>query len=161
MVIFLSDYLLARETLLYAHDEEMTEGDYAFIMLQMDQEQYVTNKKNPAQLYLSIFSRPPDRQCDYYQALESVIVVELMSSTSAVDAAEAWLNQISMLSNDPPFYTNTVSLSHFASLPIMKTVGHNNDNNKEKLLYIFIYIYKLLEKKTTNKLQVHPDKPVS
>ena len=28
-------------------------------------------------------------------------------------------------------------------------------------IYIYIYIYKLLEKKTTNKLQVHPDKPVS
>ena len=27
--------------------------------------------------------------------------------------------------------------------------------------YTYTYIYKLLEKRTTNKLQVHPDKPVS
>ena len=74
VVVYITDYLAGRVTLLYAYDEGITLGDYAFIMVQLDQQRFIQNQGIPEQYYLL-----PDvtRFCDYYQALESVIVVEI------------------------------------------------------------------------------------
>lgn len=70
---------MARQTLLYAFDEGMTHGDYAFLMLQLNQQQYVRNIKNPGQIFV-LLNLPPERWCDYNQAMESVILVEIKST---------------------------------------------------------------------------------
>ena len=70
---------MARQTLLYAFDEGMTRGDNAFLMLQLNQQQYVRNILNPGQIFV-LLNLPSDRLCDYNQAMESVILVEIKST---------------------------------------------------------------------------------
>ena len=70
----------------------MTDGDYAFIMLQLDQEQFTRNLKRPAQIYV-LLNLPEDRWCDYNQALESVILVEI-NSTVVQKAYEAFEEEV-------------------------------------------------------------------
>ena len=86
--------MVARQTLEYAFDKGMANGDYAFIMLQLDQQQYIRNRKNPGQIYL-LLNLPPMRTCDYYQAMESVILVEINSTVvqETYDAFEKEVKQ--------------------------------------------------------------------
>ena len=79
VLLYLSEYDVARQTLIYAFDEGMTDGDYAFVMLQLDQEQYIRNIKKPGQIFV-LLNLPNDRWCDYNKALESVILVEINST---------------------------------------------------------------------------------
>ena len=75
-MVYITDYRVSRLTLLHAFDEGMTFGDYAFIMVQLDQETFIRNQGIREQYYL-LPDVPPNRTCDYHQALESVIVVEI------------------------------------------------------------------------------------
>ena len=83
---------MARQTLIYAFDEDMTKGDYAFVMLQLEQEQFIRNIKRPGQIFV-LLNLPTERQCDYNQALESVILVEI-NSTVDQKAYEAFEKEV-------------------------------------------------------------------
>ena len=69
---------MARQTLEYAYNQGMTQGDYAFVMLQLDLERFKRNMDKPGQIHL-LLDLDPDKTCDYYQALESVVLVEVQS----------------------------------------------------------------------------------
>lgn len=83
---------MARQTLVYAFDKDMTNGDYAFIMLQLDQEQYIRNIKTPGQIYV-LLNLPIERWCDYNEAMESVILVEI-NSTVVQETYEAFEEEV-------------------------------------------------------------------
>ena len=83
---------MARQTLIYASDKDMTHGDYAFVMLQLEQERFIRNIKNPGQIFV-VLNLPEKRQCDYNQALESVILVEI-NSTVVQEAYEAFEEEV-------------------------------------------------------------------
>ena len=70
--------MVARQTLVYAHDQDMTQGDYAFVMLQLELQQFILNVQRPGQIYL-ITNLPEEKTCGYYEALESVVLVEIQS----------------------------------------------------------------------------------
>ena len=78
VVLYLSEYLVARQTLEYAYNQGMTQGDYAFVMLQLDLERFKRNMDKPGQIYV-LMDLDKDKTCDYYQALESVVLVEVQS----------------------------------------------------------------------------------
>ena len=92
VLLYLSEYRVARQTLIYAFDKGMTDGDYAFVMLQLEQEQFIRNIKRPAQIFV-LLNLPAERQCDYNQALESVILVEI-NSTVDQKAYEAFEEEV-------------------------------------------------------------------
>lgn len=69
---------MARQTLEYAYNQGMTQGDYAFVMLQLDLERFKRNMDKPGQIYV-LMDLDKDKTCDYYQALESVVLVEVQS----------------------------------------------------------------------------------
>ena len=78
VVLYLSEYSVARQTLEYAYNQGMTQGDYAFVMLQLDLERFKRNMDKPGQIYV-LMDLDKDKTCDYYQALESVVLVEVQS----------------------------------------------------------------------------------
>ena len=83
---------MARQTLIYAFDKGMTGGDYAFVMLQLEQQQFIRNLKSPGQIFV-LKNLPNERQCDYNQALESVLLVEI-NSTVVQTAYEAFEEEV-------------------------------------------------------------------
>ncbi|PFX31873.1 atrial natriuretic peptide receptor 1-like [Stylophora pistillata] len=78
ILLYLSEFPVARQTLEYAHNQNMTQGDYAFVMLQLDLNQFKRNMDSPGQIYL-ILDLDKNKTCDYYEALESVVLVEVES----------------------------------------------------------------------------------
>ena len=92
---------MSREILLYAYNEGMTNGDHVFIMLQLEQKQFIINQRIPAQYHL--FPGVRDRLCDYFQALEAVIVVEIKPTDSANNTFVDFAKQVSERFNDPIF----------------------------------------------------------
>ena len=111
-MIFISDYRVSRRTLLYAHDQGMTSGDYAFIMLQLNQEQFMRNQRIPQQYYL-LGSIPDDRVCDYYEALEPVIVVEIKPTDTKNMTFRDFGEQVKTKFGDPIFDNITLPVSYF------------------------------------------------
>lgn len=99
--LFITNYRVSREILLHAYDEGMTNGDYVFIMLQLEQEQFIINQRIPAQYHL--FPGVEDRLCDHFQALEAVIVVEIKPTDSANNTFADFEKQVSERFNDPIF----------------------------------------------------------
>ncbi|KAL9957058.1 hypothetical protein ACROYT_G038645 [Oculina patagonica] len=94
ILLYISEYVVARQTLEYAFDKGMTDGDYAFVMLQLNQEQYIRRRKNPGQIFV-LLNLDEMRTCDYYQAIESVILVEINSTVvqETYDAFEEEVKQ--------------------------------------------------------------------
>lgn len=92
VLLYLSEYTVARQTLEYAYDQDMTKGEYAFIMLQLDQQQYIRHRKNPNQLFV-LLNLPRARTCDYYKALESIILLEI-NSTVVKETYEAFVKEV-------------------------------------------------------------------
>ena len=92
---------MGHEILLHAYDEGMTNGDYVFIMLQLEQKQFIVNQRIPAQYHL--FPVAKDRRCDYFQALEAVIVVEIKPMDSTNNTFVDFEKQVSERFNDPIF----------------------------------------------------------
>ena len=92
---------MSRETLLYAYEEGMTTGDYVFIMLQLDQNQFIINQRIPEQYHL--FPGVMHRLCNYFQALEAVIVVEIKLADSANNTFADFAKQLTEKFNDPIF----------------------------------------------------------
>lgn len=79
VVVFFSDIGVARQTLVFAYDEGMANGEHAFIMLQLEQETFYGNVRHPHRMWLQE-GVDVDRTCDYFQAMESVIVAEIQTS---------------------------------------------------------------------------------
>ena len=92
---------MSRETLLYAYDEGMTTGDHVFIMLQLEQNQFIINQRIPEQYHL--FPGVERRLCNYFQALEAVIVVEIKLADSANNTFADFAKQVTEKFNDPIF----------------------------------------------------------
>ena len=101
VILFITDYRVSRETLLSAYNLNMTTGDYAFIMLQLEQKQSIINQKNPEQYHL--FPNVMHKLCDYFQALEAVIVVEIKLADSANNTFADFAKQVTEKFNDPIF----------------------------------------------------------
>ena len=101
VLLFITNYRVSHEILLHAYDEGMTNGDYVFIMLQLEQKQFIVNQRIPAQYHL--FPVVEDRRCDYFQALEAVIVVEIKPMDSANNTFADFEKQVSERFNDPIF----------------------------------------------------------
>lgn len=92
---------MSRETLLYAYDEGMTNGDHVFIMLQLEQNQFIINQRNPALYHL--LPGVIHRLCDYFQALEAVIVVEIKLTDSANNTFADFEKKVTEKFNDTIF----------------------------------------------------------
>ena len=92
---------MSRETLLYAYDEGMTTGDHVFIMLQLEQNQFIIKQRNPVQYHL--IPGVEHRLCNYFQALEAVIVVEIKLADSANNTFTDFEKQLTEKFNDPIF----------------------------------------------------------
>lgn len=101
ILLFITNYRVSHEILLHAYDEGMTNGDYVFIMLQLEQKQFIVNQRIPAQYHL--FPVDDDRRCDYFQALEAVIVVEIKPMDSANNTFADFEKQLSEKFNDSIF----------------------------------------------------------
>lgn len=104
IVLFITSSRVSLSTMSYAYHEGMTTGDHVFIMLQLELKQFILNQKNPEQYHL--VPLPADiTACDYFQALEAVIIVEIKVVDAANTSFTEFEDQVKKKFHDPVFPT--------------------------------------------------------
>ena len=100
-MIFVTDFPIAREGMLHAYDENMTNGDYVFIIFELDQLQVGIKTDQPFKWFFSSHASTLDRYDDVQQAFEAafVLAVKSPSSKSYVNFTE----ELKIRSTDEPF----------------------------------------------------------
>lgn len=95
-MLILGDYRVGPQVLSFAYDQGLTDGDYAFIIVQLDQEQFVFNLVNN-NLYHMVQPGIEDKkieQCEYFRAFESVIIVEIQTIQVGSDTFKEFQKQV-------------------------------------------------------------------
>ena len=105
VVVYVTDFHIAREGMLHAYDENMTKGDYVFIIFELDQLQVGIKTDLPFKWFFSSHKSTLHRYDDVKQAFEAafVLAVKSPSSKSYVNFTE----ELKIRSTDEPFNSTT------------------------------------------------------
>ena len=97
----MTDFNIALEGMLHAFDENMTNGDYVFIIFELDQLQVGIKTDLPFKWFFSSHTSTLDRRDQVKQAFEAafVLAVKSPSSKSYVNFTE----ELKIRSTDEPF----------------------------------------------------------
>lgn len=100
-MVYVTDFHIAREGMLHAYDENMTNGDYVFIIFELDQSQVGIKTDLPFKWFFSSHKSTLHRYDDVKQAFEAafVLAVKSPSSKSYVNFTE----ELKIRSTDEPF----------------------------------------------------------
>ena len=101
VVIFITEFFLAREGMLFAYDEGMINGDYVFIMFQLDQNQAHLYSKHQFKWFFSSYPSTLQRRNHLKKAFEAafVLAIKLPSSHNFTH----FKKEIKRRSKFPPF----------------------------------------------------------
>ena len=73
----MSDFHIAREGMLHAYDENMINGDYAFIIFELDQTQVALYSKKPFKWFFSSYRGTLNRYHHVKEAFEAAFVLAI------------------------------------------------------------------------------------
>ena len=102
-MVFVSELQIAREGMLHAYDEGMINGDYAFIMFELDQSQVSIYSKHPFKWYFSGHQSTLNRYAEVVKACEAAFVLAVKSPSLA--SYSKFKDELKKRSIDPPFYS--------------------------------------------------------
>ena len=81
-MVYVTDFHIAREGMLHAYDENMTNGDYVFILFELDQSQVEIKTDLPFKWFFSSHTSTLHRYDDVKQAFEAAFVLAVKSPSS-------------------------------------------------------------------------------
>lgn len=97
----MTDFNIALEGMLHAFDENMTNGDYVFIIFELDQLQVGIKTDLPFKWFLSSHTSTLDRRDQVKQAFEAAFVLAVKSPSSKSYAN--FTKELKIRSTDEPF----------------------------------------------------------
>ena len=100
-MVFVSDFNIAREGMLHAYDEDMINGDYAFIMFELDQAQMAVYTKSPFKWFFSSHRPTLNRYHHLKKAFEAVFILAIKSPSS--ESYTNFTEELKRRSPEPPF----------------------------------------------------------
>jgi len=103
-VIFVTEFALAREGMLYALDQDMINGDYAFIMFELDQNKVTINNKQPFKWLFSTYPATLKRIHDLRNAFSAAFVLAVKSLPSS-NNYHKFQSELKRRAPEPPFYS--------------------------------------------------------
>jgi len=121
VIIVLEEFRYAKELLLPACEEGLTNGDYAFILFFLNHDEVLGNKQNPnSWAYPHCDSNDSYSRCKFQQAFDSALVMSLNINESSGTYTN-FQRTVKQRSKESPFYSQGY-------------VGHlfNNSNFKLK-----------------------------
>ena len=118
VIIVLTELYYARKTLIPAREVGLTDGDYAFIMFELDHDGVFRHKEHPS----SWFTTPTDRndpyfRCKFQQAFESVLMIALNVKENKEGEFKQFQRAVQKRSPDIPFPNSTVYKGHLFNNP--------------------------------------------
>ena len=88
-----------------AYKEELTNGEFVFVMFELDHEEVLLNAKNTGNWFsLSIDQPDPYVRCRFQEAFASVLLISLKIEGSQRRTGK-FLDEVQRRSPDPPFYS--------------------------------------------------------
>ena len=75
VIIFLCDYHVTREALVYAHQEGLTNGEYVFIIVIMSPETFQTNNNKTFKWFMSSYDMDNTSEAAVQKAFETTLLV--------------------------------------------------------------------------------------
>lgn len=94
---------MAREGMLHAYDEGMTDGDYAFIMFVLDQSEMSLYTKLTFKWFFSSYKTSLNRYHHVKKAFEAAFVLAIKSPSSK--SYPNFTAELKKRSRDPPFHS--------------------------------------------------------
>lgn len=103
VVVFVSDFYIAREGMLHAYDEGMINGDFIFIISELDQTQMAKFRDQPFKWFFSSFKQTNNRFHHVLEAFKAVFVLAVKSSES--ESYAKFTAEVKRRSTQAPFYS--------------------------------------------------------
>ncbi|XP_015762337.1 PREDICTED: speract receptor-like [Acropora digitifera] len=103
IVVFVSDFYIAREGMLHAYDEGMINGDFIFIISELDQTQMAKFRDQPFKWFFSSFKQTNNRFHHVLEAFKAVFVLAAKSSES--ESYAKFTAEVKRRSTQAPFYS--------------------------------------------------------
>ncbi|KAK2572039.1 Speract receptor [Acropora cervicornis] len=103
IVVFVSDFYIAREGMLHAYDEGMINGDFIFIISELDQTQMAKFRDQPFKWFFSSFKQTNNRFHHVLEAFKAVFVLAVKSSES--ESYAKFTAEVKRRSTQAPFYS--------------------------------------------------------
>ncbi|XP_067043577.1 atrial natriuretic peptide receptor 1-like isoform X3 [Acropora muricata] len=103
IVVFVSDFYIAREGMLHAYDEDMIKGDFIFIISELDQTQMAKFRDQPFKWFFSSFKQTNNRFHHVLEAFKAVFVLAVKSSES--ESYAKFTAEVKRRSTQAPFYS--------------------------------------------------------
>ena len=105
VIIVLEEFRYAKELLLPAGEEGLTDGDYAFILFLLNHGDFLLNKGYPnSWAYFLSESNDSYRRCKFQQAFDSVLVMSLNINENN-GSFKHFQRTVKQRSSEPPFYS--------------------------------------------------------
>lgn len=101
VVVFVADFYIAREGMLHAYDEDMINGDFVFIIFELDQTQVSLYTEQPFKWFFSSYPRTLNRYHHVKAAFEAAFVLAIKSPSSRSYAN--FTEQVKRRSPEEPF----------------------------------------------------------
>lgn len=101
VVVFVTDLHIAREGMLHAYDEKMINGDYVFIIFELDQAQVGIYSNRPFKWFFSSYKDTLNRYHHVKDAFQAAFVLAIKSPSS-----KSYMNfteELKIRSRDEPF----------------------------------------------------------
>ena len=90
--------------MLHAYDEGMINGDYAFIIFELDQTQVALYRKQPFKWFFSSYKETLNRYHHVMEAFEAVFVLAIKSPES--ESYEKFTAEVKRRSKEAPFFSD-------------------------------------------------------
>jgi len=101
IVVFVSDLHIAREGMLHAYDENMINGDYAFIIFELDQTQVKLYSDKSFKWFFSSYKQTLNRYHHVKEAFEAAFVLAIKSPSS--ESYAKFTDEVKRRSPEEPF----------------------------------------------------------
>ena len=103
VIIVAAEYYYARKTLMPAHEAGLTNGDYVFILFELDLDEVLLANKYPSYWFaVPTLQEDPYYRCKFQQAFDSVLLLALNVNEND-NAFHQFQSDVKERSPDPPF----------------------------------------------------------
>lgn len=118
VIIILTGLYHARNTLIPAREVGLTDGDYAFIMFELDHDGVFIHKEHPSSWFtFATDESDPYFRCKFQQAFESVLMIAVNVKENKEGEFKKFQRAVVKRSPEKPFPNSTIYEGHLFDNP--------------------------------------------
>lgn len=118
VIIVLTELYYARDTLIPAREVGLTDGDYAFIMFELNHDEVFRHKEYPSYWFtMPTDPNDPYFRCKFQQAFESVLLIALNVKENKEGEFKKFQRAVVTRSPEKPFPNSTIYEGHLFGKP--------------------------------------------